>query len=273
MNLHDLKNQTDHFGKSAKMPVVFIGHGHPMNALLDNSFTQALQKMGTQFEAPNAILMISAHWQTMGSFVSTNQHPKTIYDFGRFDDRLFQLTYEPPGHPAVAKMVMESIQSANVKPDAQMGLDHGAWTVLRHIFPQANIPVLELSIDYSKPPAFHYQLGKELKSLREKGVLIMSSGNIVHNLYAADFYNMEATPFDWAIAFDEQVKKILTAGDHQSLVDYQKLGTAARYAIPTNDHYLPMLYTLGLMDKNEQVNYLFEGYQNASISMRCFSGH
>lgn len=271
MNLRELKVATDQFALSEKMPVLFIGHGHPMNALLDNNFTRTLQQIGQTLPKPNAVLMISAHWQTKGTYVSTNAHPRAIYDFGRFDDRLFEMKYEPPGHPQMAKELIKSVTYTKVLEDNNMGLDHGAWTVLQYIYPKADVPVFEMSIDYTQPTAFHYQLGHALRQLREKGVLIISSGNIVHNLYAADFYNMDAKPFEWAIAFDEVVKEKINAGDHQSLIDYHKMGLAASYAVPTNDHYLPMMYTLGLLDKAEAVKHLFEGYQNASVSMRCFS--
>lgn len=271
MNLQALKILTDHYANSDKMPVIFIGHGHPMNALLDNQFTRSLLQIGTILPQPTAILMISAHWQTQGTYVSTNTRTKAIYDFGRFDDRLFQMKYEPAGHPQLANELIKTVTHTKVMADNDMGLDHGAWTVLHYLYPKADVPVFEMSIDYTQPPPFHYQLGKDIQSLRKKGVLIISSGNIVHNLYAADFYHMDAQPYDWVIEFDEEVKKHIEKGDHQALIDYHKLGKAASYAVPTNDHYLPMLYTLGLLEKEEQIIQLYEGYQNASVSMRCFS--
>lgn len=270
MQLNELKAITDHFQRSKKMPVLFIGHGHPMNAILDNDFTKSLTKLGKTIEKPNAILVISAHWETVGTFVSTNNTPRTIYDFGRFDERLFEIKYEPKGHPDLAKEVIKSITSIEVKEDAGMGLDHGAWTVLKYIFPAADVPVFEMSMDYTKSPFFHFGLGKELKALREKGVLILCSGNIVHNLYKLDWNNIDAKPFDWNIEFDNFVKTKIEERNFKTLVEYQNTSNAAKLSIPTNDHYLPMLYSLGMIDKDEPINQLYEGYQYASISMRCF---
>jgi 4,5-DOPA dioxygenase extradiol len=182
MKLNNLKNITDGFSTSAKMPVLFIGHGHPMNAILDNNFTQSLIQLGKNIEKPNAILVISAHWETVGTYVSTNPYPSTIYDFGNFDKKLFDIKYEPNGHPELAKELIKSVESTQIKEDKSMGLDHGAWTVLKFIFPKADVPVFEMSMDYSKSAEFHYSLGKELAKLRKKGVMIICSGNIVHNL-------------------------------------------------------------------------------------------
>lgn len=270
MQLSELKNITDQFSKSKKTPLLFIGHGHPMNAILNNDFTHSLTKLGESIEKPNAILMISAHWETVGTYISTNPAPKTIYDFGRFDDRLFQVKYEPKGAPELAKEVIKSVNSINIVEDKTMGLDHGAWTVLKFIYPKADVPVFQMSLDYTKPTQFHYELGKELKSLREKGVLIISSGNIVHNLGLADWHNMYAKPHAWNVEFDEIVKTAIDNRQFESLINYQQLGLAAKLSIPTNDHYLPLMYSFGLASTEEPVKYLYEGFQNASISMRCF---
>lgn len=270
MKLKDLNNITNVFGGTSKMPALFIGHGHPMNALFDNAFTQRLNRLGKEIERPNAILMVSAHWETSGTYVSTNPWPKTIYDFGRFDDRLFKIKYEPQGHPSLAKEVQSMVTSEIVQEDSRMGLDHGAWSVLMHIFPEANIPVFQLSINYKEGPAFHYQLGKELAALRKKGVLIIGSGNIVHNLRKVDWKNIDAPPLDWNLEFDNLVKQHIDNRTIQPLINYQSMGNIAQLSIPTNDHYLPMLYSLGVMENDDTIEHIYEGYQYASLSMRCF---
>jgi 4,5-DOPA dioxygenase extradiol len=270
MKLIDLKNITDSFTTSAKMPVLFIGHGHPMNAILDNNFTQSLTKLGKSIEKPNAVLVISAHWETVGTFVSTNPFPRTIYDFGNFDNKLFDIKYEPKGHPELAKELIKTVETVKIKEDDSMGLDHGAWTVLKFIFPKADVPVFEMSMDYSKCAEFHYSLGKELAKLRKKGVMIICSGNIVHNLNILDWNNIDAKPFDWNIEFDNLVKKNIENRTFNPLVNFQNLGKAAKLSIPTTDHYYPMLYSLGMVQKDEPIKHIYEGYQYGGISMRCF---
>ena len=269
MKLKAFESISSGFSNSRKTPLIFIGHGHPMNALLDNNFTQTLTKLGESLEKPNAIMIVSAHWQTKGTFVSTNQTPKAIYDFGGMDT-LRQIKYEPKGHPGFARQVVETAPIYNIKEDQSMGLDHGAWTVLKHLYPKADIPVFELSIDSTQPVNYHFQLANALKKMRERGVLIIGSGNIVHNLKTLDWNNIDAKPMDWAVEFDELVKAKLSNLDFQALVDNQQFGKLSEMAHPTNEHYLPMLYTLGLADKNEEVKYLFEGFQYGSASMRCF---
>jgi 4,5-DOPA dioxygenase extradiol len=270
MKLNDLKNITDSFTTSAKMPVLFIGHGHPMNAILDNNFTQSLTKLGKSIEKPNAVLVISAHWETVGTYVSTNPFPRTIYDFGNFDKKLFDIKYEPKGHPELAKELIKTVETVKIKEDNSMGLDHGAWTVLKFIFPKADVPVFEMSMDYSKGAEFHYSLGKELAKLRKKGVMIICSGNIVHNLNILDWNNIDAKPFDWNVEFDNLVKKNIDNRTFNSLVNFQNLGKAAKLSIPTTDHYYPMLYSLGMVQKDEPIKHIYEGYQYGGISMRCF---
>ena len=261
---------SNNFSKTKKTPLIFIGHGHPINALLDNDFTQNLTKIGTSIEKPNAIMIISAHWTTKGTFVSVNSQPIAIYDFGRIDDRLLQIKYEPNGHPKLARQAIETATNYCIQEDQKMGLDHGAWTVLKHLYPKADVPVFELSIDDSQSSSYHFQLANALKKMREKGVLIIASGNIVHNLKVIDWNNINAKPLDWAIEFDEIVKSKLNSQDYKALVNYEQLGSIFQLAHPTNEHYLPMLYTLGLTDKTEEVKYLFEGFQFGSASMRCF---
>ncbi len=270
MKLEAFEKLSNNFSNTEKTPLIFIGHGHPINALLDNDFTQHLNQIGTSIEKPNAIMIISAHWTTKGTFVSVNPQPKAIYDFGKIDDRLLQIKYEPKGHPQLARQAIETAPNYHIQEDQSMGLDHGAWTVLKHLYPKADVPVFELSIDDSQPSRYHFELANTLKKMREKGVLIIASGNIVHNLKVIDWNNINAKPLDWAIEFDEIVKSKLNSQDFKALVNYEQLGRIFQLAHPTNEHYLPMLYTLGLADKTEEVKYLFEGFQFGSASMRCF---
>lgn len=270
MNLSDLKHITDNLTNSQTMPVLFVGHGNPMNAIADNAFTRKLAAWGNSLnEKPKAILVISAHWLTHGTHVMVSPTPKTIHDFGGFPQTLYQIQYPAPGAPKLAEETKQLVTTTEVIDDDQWGLDHGAWTVLRHMFPKADIPVFQVSIDFTKPPQYHYNLAQELKKLRNKGVLIVGSGNIVHNLYQIDF-NDYAKPHNWAVEFDETVKTNLLSGNFDGLINYSSLGRAASLSIPTNDHYLPMLYSLGLADKSEKLEFTYEEIQNASISMRCF---
>lgn len=270
MKLEAFEKISNNFSNTQKTPLLFIGHGHPINALLDNDFTQHLSKIGTSIEKPNAIMIISAHWTTKGTLISVNSLPKALYDFGNIDDRLFQIKYEPKGHPQLAKQAIETAANYHIQEDPSMDLDHGAWTVLKHLYPDADVPVFEMSIDESQPPGYHFELANALKKMREKGVLIIASGNIVHNLKMIDWNNINAKPLDWAIEFDELVKLKLNSQDFKALVNYNQLGSIFQLAHPTNEHYLPMLYTLGLADKTEEVKYCFEGFQFGSASMRCF---
>jgi 4,5-DOPA dioxygenase extradiol len=268
MNLPDLKKLTDDLPASEIQPALFIGHGNPMNVLYDNSFTQALTKIGTTLAKPKAILVVSAHWLTRGTFVATNSNPKTIYDYGGFPPEMYQIIYPAKGSPESAKLVQEEVKKTIVAADAAMGMDHGAWTILKHIYPDASVPVFELSIDFYQSPRWHYELAQELKALRKKGILIIGSGNIVHNLRRANF-NDDAKVDDWAVEFDEIIKSKIISRDHAAIIDYNSLGKSAAIAVPTNDHYLPLLYTLGLQEKEEEASFLFEGFQNANVSMRC----
>lgn len=252
-----------------RMPVIFIGHGNPMHALHDNKFTQTLNGIQKTISKPKAILVVSAHWLTRGTYVSTNPNPKTIYDFGGFPEDMYKIKYEPVGSPELAKELKEKIDYTKIEADNSMGLDHGAWTVLKHMYPAADIPTFQLSVDYHKPASYHFELAKQLGYLRNKGVLIIGSGNLVHNLGMVDFANTNGG-YDWAIEFDAKVKELLNKGDFKSLVDYEKLGKSALLSIPTNDHYLPMIYPLGLTLPNENVSYLYEGMEAGSISMRSF---
>ncbi len=270
MNLHEIEKISGSHKATARMPVLFIGHGNPMNVLSDSPFTRSLAAAGRSLlERPAAVLVVSAHWLTRDTRVTVTTRPGTIHDFSGFPGELYTVDYPAPGAPEAAREASRLVRSVAVIEDTEWGLDHGAWTVLKHMFPDADIPVFQMSIAVTRPPEFHYALAGELKAMREKGVLIIGSGNLVHNLYRADFSD-DARPFDWAIEFDELVKSKLLSGAFADLIRYDALGSAARLAIPTNDHYLPMLYALGLADKGEEVKFTYEEIQNASISMRCF---
>ncbi len=263
-------------GDTGKMPVLFIGHGSPMNVILKNNFTESLAKLGKELPRPRAIMVISAHWLTNGTQVTCIEKPKMIYDFYGFPDELYEIDYPSPGSPDDARFVKESVQKVQVKCNNDRGLDHASWAILKHIYPEADIPVFEMSLDYSfnewhpKPLQFHYDLASDLAGLRKRGVLIIGSGNIVHNLGLIDFRNINAEPYEWAVEFDEKVKSNLINRNHKDLVNYQNIGSAALLAVPTLDHYLPMIYVMALQGKNEPLTFVHEGFQNGSISMRCF---
>ena len=235
------------------MPLLFIGHGSPMNGIELNEFSQSWAKMGREIEIPTAVICISAHWLTKGTFVTAMEHPKTIHDFGGFPKALFDVQYPAPGNVLLAKETKNLITKTNVGLDHDWGLDHGTWTVVKHMYPNANIPVIQLSIDYYQSPQYHYELAKELAILRRKGVLIIGSGNMVHNLRMVQFGAQNPNfGFDWAIEMNEVFKKNILTKNHQPLIDYEKLGPAAKLAIPTPDHYYPLLYILGMQEKNEE---------------------
>jgi 4,5-DOPA dioxygenase extradiol len=260
---------------SKVMPVLFVGHGSPMNIVLQNSYTHSLVKVAKELPKPNAILVVSAHWLTNGTYVTCVEKPKTIYDFYGFPEELYKITYPSPGSPDNAQLTIKTATSTQIKC-GDWGLDHAAWAVLKHMYPAADIPVFEMSLDYSpynnwkpKPLEYHYKLASELAPLREKGVLIIGSGNIVHNLGLIDF-GTDAKPFNWAVKFDDKVKQCLISGKHKDLINYIELGEEAPYAVPTQDHYLPMIYAIGLQRKGETLKFIHEGFQNGSVSMRAF---
>jgi len=250
------------------MPVLFIGHGSPMNALAQNDYTKALNNLATDIPTPKAILIISAHWMTKGTLITAMEKPKTIHDFGGFPQALFEVQYNASGNPKLAESIIQTIKSPSIKSDLNdWGLDHGTWSILRHMYPEANIPVLQLSMDMSQGPEVHFEIGKQIKYLREEGVLIIGSGNIVHNLRHID-WNEHAKPFSWATSFDLWVKEKVELKEFGALVkDYLKASGGAQ-SVPTPDHYFPLLYTLGAVDSSDQLSIPFEGMQNASISMR-----
>ncbi|MFN9520298.1 MAG: 4,5-DOPA dioxygenase extradiol [Bacteroidota bacterium] len=254
---------------SAVMPAIFIGHGSPMNAIADNAFTQSLSKLANHIPKPKAILVVSAHWLTRGTYVASTSQPKTIYDFGGFAEELYRIKYPAPGSPDFAELVKNELSSIHAQADSDMGFDHGTWSILRHMYPQADIPTFQLSIDYTKPAEWHYKMAAQLASLRTKGLLIVGSGNIVHNLGMIKWDSNSAKAYDWAIEFDENVKRLLIDTNHTSLIHYTKLGKAAQLAVPTNDHYLPMLYINGVQQKNDAIAFTYEGIDMGSISMLC----
>lgn len=247
------------------MPALFVGHGSPMNAIEDNEFSRAWIKAGQSLPIPKAILCISAHWMTNGTRVTAMEKPKTIHDFGGFPKELYQVQYQAEGSPSLARLTEQTLKKTNVEMDFNWGLDHGTWSVLSRMFPNADIPVVQLSLDGHKEPQAHYDLGKELRSLRNKGVLIVGSGNMVHNLMMLSWGD---TAYDWAVEFDEILKQLILSGDHDSIIHYQKFGKASDLSVPTNEHYLPLLYILGLKDRDENVTFFADKVTLGSISMR-----
>lgn len=252
-----------------KMPVLFLGHGSPMNAIEENEFVQGFRKIATEIPEPSAIVCISAHWETNGTFVTAMKSPPTIHDFGGFPQALFDVQYPAPGSPELAEQTKELIHSTSVVLDDNWGLDHGAWSVIRHLYPKANIPVIQMSIDYNKDPKYHYDLGKQIKSLREKGILIIGSGNMVHNLRMVDWrsINTSGSGYDWAIEADEKMKEFILDDNHNSLVNFRAQGRIFDLAIPTPEHYLPLLYVLGLKESSESVSLFNDNTLGGSLSM------
>lgn len=255
--------------QETQMPVLFIGHGSPMNGIEDNEFSGYWKKLGREIPRPQAVLVVSAHWLSRGTRITAMDFPATIHDFGGFPKALFEVQYPSPGAPKLAQEMTENIQGKQLELDHEWGLDHGAWTVVRHMYPLADIPVLQLSIDYHQSPRYHYELASELMYLRRKGVLIIGSGNMVHNLRMVAWDKLSAPEFgfDWAIEANEQFKQLILAGDHGALMDFRKLGKAAQLAIPTPDHYIPLLYTLGLKEAGEPVSFFNDKAVGGSLTM------
>lgn len=256
--------QPDFAASAERMPVLFIGHGSPMNALEDNEFSRAWAAAGRSLPRPQAILCVSAHWETRGAHVTAMANPRTIYDFYGFPQELYRQRYPAPGSPELARLVQETVP-APVELDQRWGLDHGAWSVLSRMFPAADIPVVQLSLDATRPPAEHYALGRALMPLRRRGVMIIGSGNVVHNLRMMCW---EERAYDWAVEFDAAVRRLILAGDHRALIDYDALGRSAALSIPTNEHYLPLLYALGAGEEGEDVHFFAEQVTYCAISMR-----
>lgn len=255
--------------EEVKMPVLFIGHGSPMNAIEDNEFSQRWQQMGNEIPTPKAVVVVSAHWLTKGTLVTAMPNPKTIHDFGGFPQALFDVQYPAPGSPELATEIQKLITNPVVELDHDWGLDHGTWSVVKHMYPDADIPVLQLSIDYYKPAAYHYELAKQLLSLRKKGVLIIGSGNMVHNLrmVAWDKLNEPEYGYDWALEMNDIFKNKISNGFHKELIQYEKLNKAATLAIPHPDHYYPLLYILALQTDNDKVTFFNDKAVGGSLTM------
>lgn len=255
-------------GKTPKMPVLFLGHGSPMNAIEENEFVAGFRKIAQDIPRPQAILCISAHWETKGTFVTAMQNPRTIHDFGGFPEELFAVQYPAKGSVEWAAKTKEIITKTTVELDYKWGLDHGAWSVIKHLYPLADIPVLQMSIDYSQPPSYHYELAKQLLELREKGILIVGSGNMVHNLGRVDWKRLnENFGFDWAIEANEKMKKYIHDGDHNALIHFRSHGKAFDLAIPTPEHYLPLIYSLALHDKKEEISFFNDKAVAGALTM------
>ncbi len=269
MNLNDIKNINNTHKSTDKMPVLFVGHGSPMNAIEENEFSAGWRKLGETLPKPSMILCVSAHWETDGTFVTAVPKPETIHDFYGFPKELFAVQYPAPGSPEMAKEISSEIKSTDVGLDEQWGLDHGAWSVIKHMYPNADVPVVQFSIDRRKDPNYHFELAKELAFLRSKGVLIVGSGNMIHNLRVIAWNKMNESEYgyDWAHEADFKLKNIINSGDFKSLTDYSKHGSEMEMAVPTPEHFIPMLYTLGLKEKNEQISWFNDKLVLGSISM------
>ena len=250
-----------------KQPVLFIAHGSPMNAIMDNAYTKNLNELGQRIEKPKAIMVISAHWQTSGTFITSQDSPKEIYDFYGFPQELYKIKYSTNGAKPFIDLAFEELKKYNVKLTNSWGLDHGAWAVLKHIFPKADIPVFQLSLNADENEKYHYDLGKKLSRLREEGILIIGSGNIVHNLSKIK-YDENEKPYDWAVDFDNYVSQSIVSNEHDDLINYKNFGKAAILSAPTDEHYLPLLYIMALKEKEDEVQFIFEEMQHGSLSMR-----
>lgn len=269
MEVKALNKLGEVLGNTERMPLLFLGHGSPMNAIEENQFVKGFRKLGKEIQKPKAILCISAHWETKGTFVTAMEHPRTIHDFGGFPQELFDVQYPAPGSPDLAQETSKIVQKTKIELDDHWGLDHGAWSVIKHLYPNADVPVIQMSLDYTKPAQYHFDLAKELAVLRKKGILIVGSGNMVHNLRMIAWDKLQGDPyaFDWAIEANEKMKSCILNGDFQSLIDYNKQGKAFDLAIPTPEHYLPLIYTLALKDKNDSTEIFNDEPVGGSLSM------
>jgi 4,5-DOPA dioxygenase extradiol len=269
MKLNELDKLTGSLKSTAKMPLLFLGHGSPMNAIELNEFSLTWQRMGKSLPRPAAVICISAHWETCGTFVTTMDKPATIHDFGGFPQALFDVQYPAPGNPELASETISLATGSGIKPDSKWGLDHGCWSLMKHLYPDADVPVIQLSLDYNKSSEQHYNLAQQFASLRRKGVLIIGSGNIVHNLRMINWHN-PGEGFDWAIEANEKLKKIILSGDHKQLSGYKSLGHAVELSVPTPEHFLPLVYTFGLKENDEDITIHNDKLVMGSISMTSF---
>jgi 4,5-DOPA dioxygenase extradiol len=268
MNLSTLHKITDPLSSTEKMPVLFLGHGSPMNAIEENEFVNGFRDIAKTLPHPKAILCISAHWETRGTYLTAMPEPQTIHDFGGFPEKLFQVQYPAPGSPELAKETQKLIQKTTANLDFQWGLDHGAWSVIKHLYPKANVPVIEMSLDYFQTPLFHYELAKELALLREKGILIVGSGNIVHNLGILAWHKMnDVYGYDWAMEANEKVKSLILEENHETLIKFKSLGKSFEMSVPTPEHYLPLLYALALKSKDDNLKFFNDKIVAGSLSM------
>ena len=269
MKINELNKITAPLSSTGKMPVLFLGHGSPMNAIEENEFVKGFRNIAKTIPKPNAILCVSAHWETKGTFVTAMNNPPTIHDFGGFPKALFEVQYPAPGSPELAKETKSIVTKTEVGLDEKWGLDHGAWSVIKHMYPNADVPVIQMSLDYYQTPQYHYELAKELASLRKKGVLIIGSGNMVHNLrmVAWDKLNVAGYGFDWALEASDKMKKYILNGDHKQLINFRSHGKPFELAIPTPEHYLPLLYTLALKDENDTVSLFNDKAIAGSLTM------
>ena len=269
MSLNEVHNITQSFSNTEKMPVLFLGHGSPMNAIEENEFVTGFRNVAKTLPRPNAILCVSAHWYTNGTKVTAMELPRTIHDFGGFPKELFEVQYPAKGSPSLAQEIKTILDPTMVELDEKWGLDHGAWSVIKHLYPNAEIPVIQLSINYTKPAEYHYTLAQQLSALRTKGVLIIGSGNIVHNLGLVDWngFDRDNYGYDWAIEASSFINSHLIKGDYSPLINYQKQAKAIQLAIPSPDHYLPLIYTLGLQQKGETISLFNDKLLAGSLSM------
>jgi 4,5-DOPA dioxygenase extradiol len=269
MSLSELNNIQRSLDGTRPMPVIFVGHGSPMNAIEENEFVKGWRRMGESIPRPAAVLCVSAHWETHDTFVTAMEKPATIHDFGGFPQALYEVQYPAPGSPSIAAETKKNVHSARVEMDLKWGLDHGCWSVLKHLYPDADVPVLQFSLDYSKPAQYHFDLGKELAPLRKKGVLIVGSGNIVHNLRMVDWRNPDSG-YPWAEVANSKIKKLVFDGDVKSLIDYHNLGRELELSVPSPEHYLPLLYILALKQEKENISVYNDKTVMGSISMSSF---
>lgn len=269
MQVQQLKQATATLKSTELMPVLFLGHGNPMNAIEHNAFTEGFHSAAQHIPKPSAILCISAHWETRGSYVTAMEKPPTIHDFGGFPKALFDVQYPAPGSPELAAEVQSGVHRTRVEPDERWGLDHGTWSVLIHLFPKADIPVVQLSLDYRQDPQYHYELARELAFLRRKGVLIVGSGNLVHNLGMVDWQHPEHG-YEWAETANASFKKLIADNDYRALVNYRTLGREVALSVPTPEHYLPALYALALRQEREDLRFFNDQCVMGSIAMTSF---
>jgi 4,5-DOPA dioxygenase extradiol len=269
MKANALKKITEPLGSTYKMPVLFLGHGSPMNAIEENEFVIGFRNIAKTIPRPGAILCVSAHWETRGTFVTAMEKPETIHDFGGFPQALYDVQYPAPGSPELAKDTKSIVKKTEVGLDEKWGLDHGAWSVIKHMYPEADVPVIQMSLDYYQTPQLHYDLAKELAPLRKKGVLIVGSGNMVHNLglVAWDKLSVSDYGFEWALEASDRMKRYILGNDHDQLIRYNSQGKAFELAIPTPEHYLPLLYALALKEENESVTLFNDKAVGGSLTM------